>query len=253
MAPTTHLLPRQLNDNNDRFDRDSSSFSKWAIVGIVIAVLLVSSLTGLLLYFRFRQRRRAFRSIIQLNTTPPNKASSSTSTTAPSTETNQFKYGPSSTGYGATPDQNHALLGNAEAPAIVTWDPSHCEIRGSTQDGFGYDNNLHLAGGIQRPPSVADTFAPPPPRYEEAASAPNSAGLRPASAQGEAASYYNAGASMGEERGRSRSREPASDGATRGRALSIDTRSVNGDRRRSISRFREDGLVDVNVDSRGTS
>ena len=256
MAPTSlQLLPRQGSFGGDRGDDDRGDFrndngsgggggiSTWTIVGIVIAVVVIGLVIGLLLLKRFRQRRRAVNAAINLTPTPYKP-------TANPPSSDPTKYSGTAGGYTASADQNHSLLGHAAAPAVVTWDPAASEQAGSTQDGFGYDNNLHLASNIQRPPSIA-SFQAPPPRYEEATSnsAPGSSpGLRP-QGQGEAASYFNSAASMGEGRGRSRSRDPPAEGS-RGRALSVDTRSTNGDRRRSISRFREDGLEDVNVDAK---
>ncbi|KAJ9608086.1 hypothetical protein H2200_007074 [Cladophialophora chaetospira] len=238
MAPSSlKPVPRQFN-GDDRFGRNQRRASKWMIIGIVIAVLLVASITGLLIFRRLAQRRRFFRTAINLTTTTANKPVQ----TGPAlNDPSRYAGG---AGYTATADQNQSLLGHAETPAIVTWDPSHSENAGSTQDGFGYDNNLHLTGGIQRPASVA-SFSAPPPRYEEALSAPGSSSGRRLQSQGEAASYFNAAVPLGDERGRSRSREAADD--SRGRALSAGTRSINTDRRRSISRFREEGMVEVTV------
>lgn len=253
MAPT--LSSRQFNgdgpgDFGDR-DRDNNNgISTWAIVAIAIAVALVALILVFVIFRRMRRRNKAVRSTINLTSRPPNNQAS----TSAAASSDPSKYTGGAGGYAATADQNHSLLGNAEAPAIVTWDASANDH--TTQDGFGYDNNLHLApAGIQRPPSVASAFAAPPPRYEEATNTGSSVssntagGLRPQG--GEAASYFNPAASMGEERGRSRSRDPpGAEGASRGRALSVDTRSINGDRRRSISRFREEGMVDVGMDSK---
>jgi len=250
MAPTlSKLLPRQFGngdgdrngDNGPFGDNGGGGVSKWAVIGIVIAIIVIGAIVSFIIFRRMRARRRAVSSAIKLTT--PYKPNASAST-GPS-NSDPTKYAGAGGGYTATADQNHSLLGNAEAPAIVMWNPDHT---GSTQDGFGYDNNLHLAGaGIQRPASIA-SFSAPPPRYEEAtnSSAPgSSAGRRPGS--GEAASYFNNAVSMGEDaRGRSRSVEGSGE-ATRGRALSVDNRSINADRRRSISRFREEGMVDVSV------
>ena len=257
MAPTLSiLLPRQFGDNNgDRNGNDgppgdnntnnnnNGGVSKWAFVGVAIAAIVVSAiLTYILRRLRLRSRRRAATSSINLATTTPYKPN----TTLPA-NADPTKYNGTAGGYTATVDQNHSLLNNAEAPAIVMWEPDNAS---STQDGFGYDNNLHLAGaGIQRPASIA-SFSAPPPRYEDVtnSSAPgNSAGRRPGSSSGEAASYFNTSASMGEDaRGRSRSMDRGGEGE-RGRALSTDARSINADRRRSMSRFREEGMVDVSV------
>lgn len=249
MAPTSAvLLPRQFNNGNGNGDGDGpfgdrddgpGGVSKWAIIGIAIAVSIIALTVGLIIYRRMRMRRRIIKSSINLANTTHNKP-----TPPVPTGNDPTKYA-GNAGYTATADQNQSLLGHAEAPAIVMWDPSQSEHAASTQDGFGYDNNLHLTGGIQRPASVA-SFSAPPPRYEEITSAPGSSnGPRP-SGQGEAASYFNAAVPMADERGRSRSRDAPAEGS-RGRGLSADTRSVNGDRRRSLSRFREEGMVDVNV------
>jgi len=242
MAPTSsNLVPRQFPGDGPFGNRNGGGgVSKWAIIGIVIAVVGVASLTGVLIFRRLHQRRRFSRAAINLTTTTHNKPMPS----VPATN-DPSKYA-GGAGYTATADQNHSLLGHAETPAIVMWNPSHSENAASTQDGFGYDNSLHLTGGIQRPASVA-SFSAPPPRYEEALSAPGSSNGRRPQNQGEAASYFNAAVPMGEDRGRSRSRDPPVD-ASRGRALSVDARSINGDRRRSMSRFREEGMVDVTVE-----
>ena len=210
------------------------------IIGIVIAVLVVAAITGVLIWRRLVQRRRFTRTAINLTKTTTNKPTPSASAT-----NNPSRYS-GGVGYTATVDQNQSLLGHAEVPAIVMWDPSQTENAASTQDGFGYDNSLHLTGGIQRPASVA-SFSAPPPRYEEALSSPGSSGGRRPQGQGEAASYFNAGVPMGDDRGRSRSRDPPTDNS-RGRALSAGAHSVNEDRRRSISRFREEGMFDMTDD-----
>ncbi|EXJ63970.1 hypothetical protein A1O7_00305 [Cladophialophora yegresii CBS 114405] len=260
--PSLALLPRQFGtddrdgdrDGNGPFaDRGDSGVSRWTILGIVIAVLVVAGILGLVFFRRMRhQRRGAVSSAINLASTPTSTGHKLTSN-GPSGNGNGNgngngppKYGASTTGYGVSPDQNQSLLGNAEGPAIVMWGPpphGDGDNAGSTQDGFGYDNNLQLAGtgtgmGIQRPASVA-SFSAPPPRYEEATDA--SAG-RP-QGQGEAASYFNAAVPMlpRSQAGGAPAERP------RGRALSVDTRSLNGERRRSMSRFTEDGMVDVNV------
>jgi hypothetical protein len=268
MAPASlPLLPRQFGNGDgngpfgDRDGSDGNGVSKWAIIGIVIAILVIAAIMGLVIFRRLRRRRRLISAAINLTSTAHHKPTS----TGPSGNSGSGsggggssgppKYGAGTTGYGATPDQNHSLLGNAEPPAIVMWNAPHGgdnAASSSTQDGFGYDNNLQLAagaGGIQRPASVA-SFSAPPPRYEEATN--SNSNSRPP--QGEAASYFNATVPMGAEdrdrdRGRSRSRDaaPLVVEGSRGRALSVDTRSMNGDRRRSISRFREEGMVDVNV------
>ncbi|OCT53362.1 hypothetical protein CLCR_10706 [Cladophialophora carrionii] len=255
MAPASlALLPRQFGngngDGNGRFgDRDDGGISRWAIIGVVVAVLVAAGIVGLVLFRRMRRRRSAVSfSAAAINLASTSTAAHKPTSTGPSGSGNGNgppKYGASTTGYGVTPDQSQSLLGNAEPPAIVMWGPPPSDNAGSTQDGFGYDNNLQLAGtGIQRPASVA-SFSAPPPRYEEAtnASAGGAASAAAASrpqGQGEAASYFNAAVPLGDNTDRSQSR---------GRALSLDTRSLNGDGRRSISRsrFREEGMVDVNV------
>ncbi|KIW73690.1 hypothetical protein PV04_01788 [Phialophora macrospora] len=254
MAPVSvKLLPRQFGNGNgngpfgDRDGRNSSGISKWAIIGIVVAIVLILVLIVLGLFRRNRKGRKVLASAaIGLSSLGRRKPKKSTGPSGNS-GSGPPKYGDNTTGYGATPDQNHSLLASADPPAIVMWNPPNSDNAGSTQDGFGYDNNLQLAGaGIQRPASVA-SFSAPPPRYEEAAAA----GARlpgQAQPQGEAASYFNATVPMGDERGRSRSTDAPAE-ASRGRALSVDTRSMNGDRRRSISRFREEGMVDVNVNA----
>jgi hypothetical protein len=263
MAPASlQLLPRQFGNGDgngpfgDRDGSDGNGISKWAIVGIAIAILVIAAVMGLVIFRRLHRRRRVISAAINLTSTAAHHKPTSTGPSGNSgsgSGSGPPKYGAGTTGYGASPDQNHSLLGNAEPPAIVMWNAPHGgdnAASSSTQDGFGYDNNLQLAaggGGIQRPASVA-SFSAPPPRYEEA----TNSNSRPP--QGEAASYFNAAVPMGAEdrdRGRSRSRDAAAplvvEGGSRGRALSVDTRSMNGDRRRSISRFREEGMVDVNV------
>ncbi len=250
MAPTLpNLLPRQFNggpngDGNgdgdgpfgDRDDDGPGGVSKWAIIGVVIAVLVSAASIGLIIFTRARRRRRLVRSSINLVNTTHNKP------TPPVPTGNAPPKYAGGAGYTSTADQNQSLLGHAEAPAIVMWDPAQSENAASTQDGFGYDNNLHLTGGIQRPASVA-SFSAPPPRYEEVTRASSaSSGARP-SGQGEAASYFDSAVPLGDDRGRSRSRDPPAE-RSRGRPLSV---SVDGDRRRSLSRFREEGMVDVNV------
>ncbi|OAL27091.1 hypothetical protein AYO22_03722 [Fonsecaea multimorphosa] len=264
MAPTTssNLFPRQGfgGDGNGPGDfgdhRDGpggKGVSTWAILGIVIAIAVIGLIVAFIIFRRIHRRRRMRRTAHTPTITlhPP---SSPTTTTHPN---DPSKYSASG-GYTATADQNHSLLGNAEAPAIVMWDhpgsasESHAD---STQDGFGYDNSLNL---VQRPASVA-SFSAPPPRYEEATGGNNAGGLRPQGV-GEAASYYynnynnnnNNNNTPARERGRSLTREAPSEGGQgsgRPRALSVDQRSVNGDRRRSFSRFREEGMVDVDTKS----
>jgi hypothetical protein len=258
MAPASSVLqPRQFGNNDGDRDNNNGPFgdgnggvSKWAIIGIIIAVVVIGFVVFFLIFRRMRSRRQAVASAINLSSTTPYKPNTSIPT-GQNGNSDPSKYSGGAGGYTATSDQNHSLLGHAEAPAIVTWDADH---EASTQDGFGYDNNLHLAApGIQRPASVA-SFSAPPPRYEEAtnlsSSTPgSSAGRRPGFGQGEAASYFNSTVPMGEEnRGRSRSADHTAGSENRGRALSVDARSVNGDRRRSISRFREEGMVDASVD-----
>ncbi|OAP57994.1 hypothetical protein AYL99_07084 [Fonsecaea erecta] len=249
MAPTSStLFPRQGfggdggpgGFGDHRGPGDGKGVSTWAILGIVIAIAIIGLIVAFFIFRRIQRRRRRA-AIPAINLQPPtsNKPSSTTPSAA-----DPSKYGASTnTGYTATADQSQSLLGNAEAPAIVMWEPGAHGGVGSTQDGFGYDNNLNL---VQRPASVA-SFSAPPPRYEEATSTGGggAGGLRP---QGEAASYYNtAAAPTGQERGRSLTRDGE---GSRPRALSVDQRSVNGDRRRSFSRFREEGMVDVNVDAK---
>ncbi|KIW78971.1 hypothetical protein Z517_08811 [Fonsecaea pedrosoi CBS 271.37] len=245
MAPTiSNLFPRQGFGGNggpgdfgdDRGPGKGSGIPIAAIIGIVITVIIVGLIVGFFIFRHLRLRRnRAANGSINLRSATSNNPTTGTPATDP------LKYGASSGGgYTATADQNQSLLGNAEAPAIVMWDPNASDHGGigSTQDGFGYDNNLNL----QRPASVA-SFSAPPPRYEEAT---NSTGGLPAQAQGEAASYYNPAVSMVQERGASLTSQSEAQGS-RTRALSVDQRSVNGDRSRSISRFREEGMVDVSV------
>ena len=266
MAPSLQLFPRQFggppgdrnnNDNNNR------GFSTWAVAGIIATAAIVVLAVSILICIRMRSRRRNVSRIsnnsINLHSTIPPKTGPGGSTYAPPPG-KPNTYG-GSAGYQATPDQNQSLLGNAEAPAIVAWDADHV---GSTQNGFGYN----AGAGIQRPASVA-SFAAPPPRYEEAAAAGSLApgahgqrrysetGLRPLMlGQGEAASYYNPSTSGlasstravgGEERERGRSATREGPGA---RSPSVETRSANGGRPRSTSRFREEGMVDLDVGKR---
>lgn len=234
MAPSFHLLPRQFGPGGDGFggrDDGKSGISVMAIGGIVIGVGILIVIISALLWTRARRRRRA-----RLRTggqfvplhNRPNASSGPNLIPSP--------YSSKPAGYQSTPDQNQSLLGNAAAPGGVAWDADHVGV-GSTQDGFGF-----TTANITRPASVAN-FDVPPPRYEEAngplVATPPVVAAPPA---GEAASYYNAPRNEG-ERGRSATRE--SDG--RGRALSVDNRSINGDRRRSVSRFREEDMDNVNL------
>lgn len=253
MAPS-HLHPRQFGGPGD-LDRHDRGLSTWAIISILVAVGIIALIVALLIFKRLRRRKtsRTANTGLPLHSTKPSKTTSPPGVPTPARPN---AYGGSG-GYGSTPDQNQSLLHNAEGPAIVTWDAD--QGVGSTQDGFGY-NNGHLASGIQRPASVA-SFSAPPPRYEEVAAAgslvpgqgmhgrrSSEGGLRPLvlsqqQGRGEAASYFNTGVSMGEgERGRSATRE---EGAAR-RVLSAETRG-DGDRRRSISRFREEGMADLEI------
>lgn len=245
MAPSPLLLARQFGGPpGNRGDGNGPAvLSIWAIIGILVAVLIVALIIGTLVV-KYRRRTsnlsRTSGAGINLSSTTPPK----TTYAPPAGKPNSYG---SSYGYQSTADQNQGLLSNAEAPGISITDADHTGV-GSTQNGFGFIN-ANLAAGIQRPASVA-TFSAPPPRYEEAAAAgsaglvssgpssPPNIGSRP-TPQGEAASYYNAGAGTGEERGRSATR-----GAQERRNLSADDRG-DRDRRRSISRFREEGMLDA--------
>ncbi|KIX02067.1 uncharacterized protein Z518_08006 [Rhinocladiella mackenziei CBS 650.93] len=255
MAPTSHLFPRQFGGGpGDRGDRNNGGVSTLAIVGVVIAIVFVIAVAGIVIFARTRRRKASHTHAgINLNSQVPPKTGPTPGQYAPPPgKPNAYGGGD---GYQSTPDQHQSLLGNAEGPAIVTWDAD--QGVGSTQDGFGYNN---AAAGIQRPASVA-SFSAPPPRYEEAAAAGtlvaasqrprvnSESGLRPLMlGQGEAASYYNTSRSIGAdeepERGRSTTRE-----ASGSRRLSVDNRSVASERRRSVSRFREEGMVDLDVSS----
>jgi hypothetical protein len=235
MAPSSQLLPRQFGPGGDGFggrDDNGSGLSRMAIGGIIIGVGIIIIIVGGLLWARAMRRRRARRrnggQSVPLHNRP---GVSSGPNLIPSPYSNK------PAGYQSTPDQNQSLLGNAAVPGGVAWDADHVGV-GSTQDGFGF-----TTANITRPASVAN-FDVPPPRYEEAhgpllVASPPVGSAPPA---GEAASYYNAPRGEG-ERGRSATRESGG----RGRALSVDNRSVNGDRRRSVSRFREEDMDNVNL------
>jgi len=199
------------------------------VIGIVVIIIILACIMAVRVVRRRKARRRAGGASVPLHNRP---GGSSGPNLIPSPYSNK------PAGYQSTPDQNQGLLSNAAVPGSVAWDADHVGV-GSTQDGFGFTTS-----NITRPASIAN-FDAPPPRYEEAASSGSllSAGGPPAPpASGEAASYYNA--PRGEpERGRSATRE--SD--RRGRALSIDNRSINGNRSRSVSRFREEDLDNVNL------
>jgi hypothetical protein len=248
MAPR-NVFRQQFNGNGppDGFDgfgnNNRSRLSKWAIIGICIAVGVILLAIALFAFMRIRSRRGRAASLPASNAgynmqsqAPPKDAGPAFAPPAGKSSV----YG-GAAGYGASPDQNQSLLGHAGAPAIVAWDADQV---GSTQNGFGY-NNANSVARLQRPASVA-SFGAPPPRYEEALSAGSQQHKRNNSdsgraplllGQGEAASYYNNTSDVDAPaaRGRSTSRGAAADN----RRLSVDARSINGDRRRSVSRFRE--------------
>ncbi|KAI1623498.1 hypothetical protein EDD37DRAFT_426036 [Exophiala viscosa] len=198
--------------------------SSAAIIGgaVTVGIILLAIATFFLL--RFRRRRNA-------NSYKPANAQGGFNVEPPSQMPSK--------------EDTMGLLGkNSPAPpAIVAWDAEHVQA-GSIQNGFQYGMGM----GIQRPASAASVGVPPP-RYEEATARPSlthgrhqsDSGLRPLLlAQGEAAKYYDDGGREEQdigERGRSVSRE---------RRLSVDAR---GNRARSMSRFREEGMVDLGLNS----
>lgn len=237
MAPSSPrlLLPRQFGPGGDGFDDrdDGDGISRTAIGGIVIGVVVIIIILACIMAVRIARRRKAHRRAGGVSVPLHNRpGASSGPTLIPSPYSNK------PAGYQSTPDQNQSLLGNAAVPGGAAWDADHVGV-GSTQDGFGFTTS-----NITRPASIAN-FDAPPPRYEEAAaSGPLLSAAGPAArpAGGEAASYYNA--TRGEpERGRSATRESDS----RARALSVDNRSINGNRSRSVSRFREEDMDNVNL------
>jgi hypothetical protein len=134
----------------------------------------------------------------------------------------------------------------------VAWDADHV---GSTQDGFAYSGggrSRSRSGMIQRPASVASFSSmatAPPPRYEEVVAGSAVGGgrrnsdssdlqplmLREEQEQGEA-----------EERGRSRS-STSRERRRSGRDGRSGPSVMDGDRRRNVSRFREEGMVDLDM------
>lgn len=234
MAPSSHLLPRQFGPGGDGFGGPgdtASGLSKTAI-GIIIGVAIIILIVGGIVLARVMRRRKAHHRTGHQSVPLHNRPGASS---GPSLIPSPYSNKPA--GYQITPDQNQSLLGNAAVPGGVAWDADHVGV-GSTQDGFGF-----TTANITRPASVAN-FDVPPPRYEEAhgpllVASPPIGSAPPA---GEAASYYNATRGEG-ERGRSATRESGS----RGRPLSVDDRSINGDRRRSVSRFQEEDMDNVNL------
>ncbi|KEF57521.1 uncharacterized protein A1O9_05438 [Exophiala aquamarina CBS 119918] len=230
MAPSSShlLLPRQFGPGSDGFDdRDNGDgISRTAIGGIAIGVVVVIVVIACIMAVRIMRRRKARRRTGGVSVPLHNRPGASS---GPNLIPSPYSNKPA--GYQNTQDQNQSLLGNAAVPGGVAWDADHVGV-GSTQDGFGFTTS-----NITRPASIANVDAPPP-RYEEAAAS----GPAVPPAGGEAASYYNA--PRGEpERGRSATRESDS----RARALSVDNRSMNGTRSRSVSRFREEHLDNVNL------
>lgn len=207
---------------------------KTAVIGIAIGVgmILVALVAFVLLRIRRRRRQNAYK---------PANAQGGFDIRPPSQV-----MPPSSK------EDTVGLLAGSAPPAIVAWDADHVQA-GSTQDGWG----------IQRPASAASLNSnPPPPRYEEATTGvarpsghgrhQSDSGLRPLllAQGGEAASYYNDTAAAAardmeqEQQGRGRS-------VSRERRLSVNARGTTGnrDRARSVSRFREEGMVDLGLNS----
>ncbi|EXJ89027.1 hypothetical protein A1O3_02091 [Capronia epimyces CBS 606.96] len=156
---------------------------------------------------------------------------------------------------------------------------------GSTQDGFGFgypDATAAILRPIQRPPSIAslaDIDTAPPPRYEEAAGLSSVRRPRASSestGHGQGLDLLNrpfgvgVGVEQHQQRGRGgrasvarersanesgsgnqspRERSASESGNGNGNQSAADiNRSVNADRRRSVSRFREVGMVDLDLD-----
>ncbi|KAL6245413.1 hypothetical protein RBB50_007412 [Rhinocladiella similis] len=227
---------------------DSSTFPRGAIIGIVVAGVLVILAVAAFAIIRLRRRRTGVGAYRAANARGGFKARE-----APTQETEEIKPGDESEN--ATASQG--LLRHADAPAIVAWtadEDTELQTAGSTQDGFAYSRG---AGGIQRPASVASfsslgTVAPPP-CYEEATSS-SGHGARRNSDGGLGPLVMGQGDDGGEVggRGRSTSRERRLGTDRTGRTGGSRPRSsINGDRRRSVSRFREEGMVSLNLHSGG--
>jgi len=261
-GPISHNSLPATGSNNSVNDNDNdgkSGLPKGAIIGVAVtaAVVVVLAIAAFVV-MRLRSRRRRTAAY------QPGNANGGF---------NNTRQAPITAGYGgggggeeeeeeevkaadAGPyAANEGLLRNAEAPAIVAWDVA--DNVGSTQDGFAYSGGGGGAGrsirsGIQRPASVASfsSMAAPPPRYEEVVGGRRNSdsGLRPLMREEEGGEDAEAEAEA-EERGRSRSsmsRDRRRRSSRDGRGPSV----VDGDRRRSVSRFREEGMVDLDMGSR---
>ncbi len=253
-GPISHSrAPVGSNSVND----GRSGLPKGAIIGVAVTAAVVVLAIAAFVVVRLRSRRRRTAAY-----QPGNANGGFNTRQAPITESygggEEVKTADADVGAGPYA-ANEGLLRNAEAPAIVAWDADHV---GSTQDGFAYSGGGGHGGrsirstrsGIQRPASVASfssiTTAAPPPRYEEVV-AGSAAGITVGGARRNSDSGLRPlmrGDGEEEEgggRGRSRSstsrerRRPSRDG----RGLSV----VDGDRRRSVSRFREEGMVDLDM------
>ncbi|KIW16382.1 hypothetical protein PV08_06433 [Exophiala spinifera] len=171
---------------------------------------------------------------------------------------------------------DEGLLRHADTPAIVAWDADEEDdlqnARG-TRDGVAHAHpHARARTGIQRPASVASFsslstaaagFAPPPPRYEEAMSSGPGARASTSTRRNSDGGLAPLMLGRADEDDDDDDDEIGGGGrrsTSRGRSLGTNTddlgaggsarpRSVNGDRRRSVSRFREEGMVDLNLSS----
>ncbi|KIW45445.1 uncharacterized protein PV06_03837 [Exophiala oligosperma] len=238
-----NTISRNRNDHNNHLN---SGLSKGAVIGIIVAGVVVILAIVAVVIVRLRRRRtggsyRAADAGGGFNTRE-----------APIKETEELKPGHENETENAA---TQGLLRHADAPAIVAWDADEdreLQNAGGTQDGFAYGRG----GMIQRPrpASVASfsslsTSVAPPPRYEEATASSSSSGPGAAARRNSDGGLRPSMLDDGDQevgRGRSPSRErgPSTDRAGGGGSR---PRSVNGDRRRSVSRFTEEGMVDLNL------
>ena len=148
MAP---LVPATLiiNDLNTSTEQKKSALRTRIIalgVGLSIKVLV------LVIYLTVRiRKRRAARKTLENELPDQAPLEHGVPNNIDPTQVEEVKEGKynGSSGYKATPDENHGLLAEAEAPARANW---HSEA--------------DIATEVQRPRSVA-SFTSLPPRYEE--------------------------------------------------------------------------------------
>lgn len=246
-------------DTHSNSPSEKSVLSKHAIIAITVGVAcLILLAIALVIFLRLRRARRGkspHHPLVATSTAATGGISliphPSPQPQGPSPGGKEHAYG-GSAGYQAAQDQGQSLLGHADLPAIVAWD---ADAVGSTQDGYGYHSHNHshshshsssigsindpTAAGLQRPTSIA-SFTAPPPRYEVTAPGRHQrlgseGGLRPLLlGQGEAASYYSADGGREPERERERGRSATREAPAAQR--------VSADSRRSLSRFREEGI-----------